>query len=170
MLTIRPEKPENHTQIAEVNTHAFFRPDEADLVDALRSDGKLVVSLIAVMDEMVVGHIAFSPVSLDQMGKSSGAVGLGPMAVLPTYQKQGIGLKLIAAGLDACRNAGYEIVVVLGHAGYYPRAGFGPASAYGISCEFDVPDEVFMVKELAPGKLNQYRGVVRYQPAFRAAS
>jgi putative acetyltransferase len=170
VLTIRPEKPEDYQQIAEVNTHAFFRPDEADLVDTLRSDGKLVVSLVAVMGERVVGQIAFSPVRLDQMGKPSGAVGLGPMAVLPTHQNQGIGLELIKAGLDACRDAGYEVVVVLGHPGYYPKAGFAPASAYGISCEFDVPDEVFMALELEPGKLDHYRGAACYQPAFRSVS
>ena len=88
------------------------------------------------------------------------------MAVLPEQQRSGIGGQLIRAGLDECRNLGHEIVVVLGHAAYYPRFGFVPANPKGINCEFAVPEEVFMVLELREGALAGRGGVVKFQPEF----
>lgn len=88
------------------------------------------------------------------------------MAVLPSFQKQGIGSALVREGLDQCRQLGCDAVVVLGHAHYYPRFGFVPASGYGIRCEYDVPDEVFMLVELQPGSLQGLSGRVIYNEAF----
>ena len=89
------------------------------------------------------------------------------MAVVPSAQRRGIGSALVSAGLDACRM--FDAVVVLGHAGYYPRFGFVPASRFSLRCEYDVPDDVFMVRELRPGALAGKRGTIRYHPAFGAA-
>lgn len=166
MLTIRPEAPGDATAIRYVNALAFGRPQEADLVDALRRNGGLTISLVAVQDGRIVGHIAFSPVTITSDTATIDAIGLAPMAVLPAYQRQGIGSQLVAAGLNACRNTHYSVVVVLGHAQYYPRFGFTPARPQGIVWEHDVPDEVFMVKEIKAGALAQTRGVVKYRPEF----
>ena len=93
-------------------------------------------------------------------------MGLAPMAVLPEYQNQGVGSLLVRNGLSECQRAGFDIVVVLGHPRYYPRFGFIPASQKGLSCEYQVPDEAFMVIELRPGALNGMSGLVKYQPEF----
>ena len=93
-------------------------------------------------------------------------MGLGPMAVAPEHQRAGVGSALIRAGLDACRALDRSAVVVLGHATYYPRFGFVPASTFGLACEYDVPDEVFMALELVPCALSDVSGTTRYSPAF----
>ena len=149
-----------------VNELAFGRQNEADLVDALRANARSYVSLVAVVDEQVVGHIFFSPVSVESEAGAFTAMGLAPMAVLPERQNKGIGSQLVRAGLKKCLGLGQDIVVVLGHPNYYPRFGFVPASLKGLRSEYDVPDEVFMVAELSEGALNGRRGLVKYHPEF----
>ncbi len=166
MFTIRPEEPEDISAIRHVNTLAFGQPNETDLVDALRHAGVLTISLVAVKDDLVVGHIAFSPVTITSDTSTIEAVGLAPMAVLPEYQRMGTGSQLVKAGLDACRQTDYGIVVVLGHPEYYPRFGFTPSKPHGIVWERDVPEEVFMVQELKEGALAQTQGAVKYCPEF----
>jgi putative acetyltransferase len=166
MLIIRGETPEDISAIHQIHTLAFGRPQEADLVDALRQHGGLTISLVAVQDGRIVGHIAFSPVTITSDTATIDAIGLAPMAVLPEYQNTGIGSQLVEAGLQACRHTPYGIVVVLGHPHYYPRFGFTPAKPHGIMWEHDVPDEVFMVQELQTGMLAQAHGVVQYRPEF----
>jgi putative acetyltransferase len=146
-------------------------------VDALRARGQAMLSLVAVEAPEVVGHILFSPVTIEPVGEPAGessagrvtALGLGPMAVLPTRQRQGIGSLLVRTGLEACRAAGHGCVVVLGHPEYYPRFGFAPASRYGVRWEHPAPDEAFMLLELRAGALGGRGGIVRYQPEFGAA-
>ena len=166
MLIVRNEKPEDIAAIHEVNEKAFGQPAEANLVDALRANGKVILSLVAVQDDRVVGHILFSPVAIESEKESFAAVGLAPLAVLPEHQNQGVGSRLVRAGLDECRKALHESVVVLGHPEYYPRFGFAPASRYGIKSEYDVRDEVFMIMELREGALAGRSGTVKYQPEF----
>jgi putative acetyltransferase len=165
-VTVRPERPEDQPDIYHVNREAFGQDEEADLVDAIRRAGAATLSLVAVRDGQVVGHILFSPVSIASHETTHPAVGLGPLAVLPDYQGQGVGSSLVQAGLAACREAGHGIVIVLGHPDYYPRFGFRPASLDGISWEHDAPDEAFMVVELREGALAGVSGVARYHPAF----
>ena len=88
------------------------------------------------------------------------------MAVLPAYQRRGIGSRLVDAGLTACHHTPYGIVVVLGHPHYYRRFGFVPAKPLGMVWEHDAPDEAFMVKEIQEGALAHTRGVVKYRPEF----
>ena len=166
MLTIRPETPEDSAAIRNVNQEAFGSSVEADLVEKLRSRQKHTLSLVATDGDKFIGHILFSPVTIESGNTSFEALGLGPMAILPSYQNKGAGSQLVRAGLQECKSLGYEIVVVLGHAAYYPRFGFTPASTYGIKSEYDVPDEVFMVLELRKGALSGRSGVVKYQPEF----
>src|SRR5512134_1693331 len=101
------------------------------------------------MHDQVVGHILFTPVSLEPPVPVRIA-GLAPMAVRPEHQRSGIGGQLIRAGLDACRGNGYSAVVVLGHPEYYPRFGFAPGHTFGLVCEFPCPPEAFMAIELVP--------------------
>ena len=165
-MTVRTESTKDDESVRRVNELAFEQPNEADLVDALRANARPFVSLVAVVDEQVVGHIFFSPVSIESENGVFTAMGLAPMAVLPEYQNQGIGSQLVREGLKECQRLGHDIVVVLGHANYYPRFGFTPASLKGLRSEYDVPDEVFMVTELVPGVLEGRRGLVKYHPEF----
>lgn len=165
-ITVRAETTADQLSVRRVNELAFGRPQEADLVDALRAAARTHVSLVACRQAQVVGHIFFSPVSIESDDSSFTAMGLAPMAVLPELQSQGVGSRLVVEGLSECSRAGFDVVVVLGHPEYYPRFGFVPAKSKGLSCEYDVPDEVFMVTELKPGALRGRRGLVRYRPEF----
>ena len=164
-MRIRREEPTGVASIRAVNLAAFDTPAEADLVEALRTQATSTVSLVAALDDAIVGHILFSPVTLD--GQSAPLImGLAPMAVLPAHQRQGVGSALIREGLQQCRQIGATAVVVLGHADYYPRFGFVPASRFGIRSEYDVPDDVFLALELHTGALSGRSGLIRYHPAF----
>ncbi len=118
--------------------------------------------------EVIVGHILFSPVSVEQAADNLRAAGLGPMAVVPEHQRRGIGSLLIRKGLEYCRRAGIQAVVVLGHPDYYPRFGFHRASEWGLRCKFDAPGEAFLTIELAPNALSGRAGMVGYHPALKA--
>jgi putative acetyltransferase len=126
------------------------------------------LSLVAVHEGQVVGHILFSPVDIEREGARETAVGLGPMAVLPEYQRQGVGSRLVREGLDWLGRAGHGGIIVLGHPGYYPRFGFERASRFGLRWEVACPDEAFMALELRPGALGARPGIVRYRPEFSA--
>jgi len=169
MLTIRPESPEDIESIGYVNEQAFGGKDETRLVEKLRKRGVLTISLVAIQDGEMVGHIAFSPVVIESENSSFEAITLAPMAVLPVYQRKGIGSQMVRAGLEECRRLGHEIILVLGHPEYYPRFGFVPARAKGIDCEFEVPDEAWMILELREGALAGRRGLVKFQPEFKEA-
>ena len=167
-MKIRPEEPSDRAQIARLNRLAFGQPAEADLVDRLRAAGRATVSLVAVDPTAgVVGHILFSPVTLDPAPNPAPSwLGLAPMAVLPERQRQGVGTALVHAGLAAARRTGATAVVVLGHPEYYPRFGFAPASRFGLRCVYDAPDEAFLALELVPGGFGGRRGLVRYAAEF----
>jgi len=166
MLTIRQETPEDIDSIRYVNEQAFGQKEEAELVEKLRNRGVLTFSLVAVQKNRVVGYILFSPVTVESDCSSFEAISLAPMAVLPEYQHKGIGSQLVRVGLEECRRLGHEIVVVLGHSDYYPRFGFIPAKPKGVDCEFEAPDEAWMILELREGALAGRRGIVRFQPEF----
>jgi len=164
-MDIRVEQPDDIDNIRKVHLEAFEANTEASLVDALRSSGIELVSLVAEEDSEIVGHILFSPVLLD--GHNNIAImGLAPMAVLPRWQRKGVGTHLVNEGLKACEHAGYTAVVVLGHPDYYPRFGFVPSVNYGIKSEYDVPPDVFMVKELQEGVLQGITGTAKYNQVF----
>jgi putative acetyltransferase len=165
-MTIRPEQPVDVAAIRQVVEAAFGRAAEADLVDKLRAQGKAVVSLVAEMEGQIVGHILFSEVTVETNPRNIKLIGLAPLAVAPAHQRSGIGAHLTRAGLAACRAAGYDAAIVLGHPEYYPRFGFVPASRFGITSEYKVRDEVFMALELYPGALTECAGLAQYQPEF----
>jgi putative acetyltransferase len=164
-MRIRPESAADRAAVRAVNVAAFGTALEAELVETLRAKGVPLLSLVADVAGEVVGHILFSPVTLE--GHSYLRVmGLGPMAVAPQRQRQGIGSALVGEGLEACKRAGCVAVVVLGHAHFYPRFGFVPAARHALRSEYDVPDDVFMVTELMDGSLRGASGLIRYDEAF----
>ena len=169
MLIIRRETPEDIDSIRHVNEMAFGRREEAEMIDKLRNRDALTLSLVAVQDGQIVGHISFSPVIVESDCLSFEVISLATMAVLPEYQRSGIGSQLVRAGLEECHRLGHEIVVVLGHPDYYPRFGFVLARPEGIDCEFEAPDEAWMVLELREGALAGRSGTVKFQPEVHEA-
>jgi len=164
-MRIRPEDSLDLSGIRAVNLAVFETSMEANLVEALRALAAPIVSLVAEDAGAIVGHILFSPVTLAAHPEIR-VMGLAPMAVMPVRQRQGIGSTLIRDGLHACKRIGATAVVVLGHATYYPRFGFAPASRFGLKCQYDVPDEAFMAVEIESGALQNRGGTVTYHPAF----
>jgi len=167
-IEIRSERPDDARAIRDVNERAFGGPAEATLVDLLRAANKAVVSLVAQHGDQVVGHILFSPVTVANAPGSFRGAGLAPMSVLPEYQNRGIGSRLVRDGLVACQEAGFDIVVVLGHVGFYPRFGFAPAAHHGLGNEYDASD-AFMVLELRSGVLGSISGLVKFAAEFGEA-
>jgi putative acetyltransferase len=164
---VRPEVDGDRAGVRSLNCAAFETPTEADLVDALRpSPGTM--SLVASRSGAILGHILFTPVRVGKDDDAFDAVALGPMAVRPDRQRQGIGSLLVREGLEACRAAGHGLCFVLGHPGFYPRFGFLPAPPLGFTSQWDVPPEVFMVAALVPGALDGRSGRVAYDKAFDA--
>ena len=158
---IREEQAQDVDQVRFLLRAAFSTDLESKLVDALRSNGKAVFSLVSVCGEDVLGHILFSPVTTSPPGDAKG-LGLAPLAVLPIVQSQGIGSNLILAGLQLCRNSGYDYCVVLGSPEYYHRFGFESANEYGLENEYGAGDE-FMVLHFTD---QAEAGLVQYASEF----
>jgi putative acetyltransferase len=166
-VVIRSETTADLDAIRHVNRLAFGQDDEARLVDALRGGGYVRVSLVAEQAGQVVGHILFSDLPIHTEAGTVSALALAPMAVVPTFQKQGIGSALVRQGLEECRRQGHQIVVVVGHPHFYPRFGFSSKLAERLISPFS-GRESFMSLELVPGALDGVAGRVQYPPPFGA--
>lgn len=142
--------------------------DEQNLVNRLRNSDNYIpeLSLVAVDNENIVGHIMFTKISIVDDNKSNESLCLAPLSILPSYQGQGIGSKLITEGLNIAKNLGYKSVVVLGSEKYYPRFGFEEAAKFGIKAPFEVPSENFMAIELEKNSLKKVSGTVIYAKEF----
>ena len=161
-MEIREETGADIEAIRRVNRCAFAQDQEGNIVDALRSNGAALLSLVAILDGELVGHIMYSPAVV---GETTGAA-LGPMAVLPEFQRQGIGSRLVEAGNQRLKERGCPFIIVVGHAEYYPRFGFTPASKHNIRCEWELPDDVFMIAVLDPLKMQGVSGLAKYRHEF----
>lgn len=165
-IEVREERGEDLTAIRDVNKRAFGQDHEGKIVDALRSNGAALLSLVATDDGRIVGHIMYSPITV---GEVTGAA-LGPMAVDPEHQRQGIGSKLVQAGNLKLKDAGWPFIIVLGHPNFYPRFGFKPAVTLGITCEWEVPDDLFMVLVLDQEKMQGVSGLANYRHEFSSVT
>lgn len=166
-MIIRNETSQDYAAVHKINSDAFDTEAEAALVEGLRSNAEPIISLVCEDEGELVGHILFTPVSLEGHPDCP-IMGLAPMSVTPRRQGEGIGSDLVHAGLDQCRQLSYGAVMVLGHPGYYPRFGFVPASRFCIRSRYDAPEEAFMALELEAGFLEEVEGTVRYHAAFDA--
>ncbi|GGJ99942.1 N-acetyltransferase [Lentibacillus kapialis] len=169
MYNIREEHKNDIADITKVNNSAFEQESEGSMVEAIRETNNFDphLSLVAETETgEIVGHILFSVVTIATKEGAAKTLALAPMSVKPQYQKQGIGSSLVKQGLRRCKDLGYSSVIVLGHADYYPRFGFIPASKKGIKPPFEVADEFFMVYETKTGALDNVEGTVNYPDAF----
>src|ERR1700727_2335418 len=148
-LRVRDEQPCDREQVRKVNEAAFGRSDEADLIDKLRVEGAVLLSLVAEFHGQIIGHIMFSRMTVETEQTPVAAVSLAPMAVLPEHQGRQVGSQLVRRGLAQLRDQGERIVIVLGHEEYYPRFGFTPAKARHLASPF--PPEAYMALELSDG-------------------
>src|SRR5688500_8847762 len=126
-MLIRPEIPADYHTIGNINAIAFGnRAAEAAIVALLRQHARFdpELSLVAVLDDQVVGHVLFTPYTLRLLGQDVAAVNLAPIAIHPAYQRQGIGQSLIEEGHNVARSKGYALSFLLGHPEYYSRFGY----------------------------------------------
>ncbi len=164
-ILIRPENDQDHDAVRQVNCSAFGQDGEARLVDGLRAGGCAPVSLVAEIDGKVVGHILFSDLSIVTESGNVAALALAPMAVLPKFQRQGIGSALVRCGLEMCKENGHRTVIVLGHAEFYPRFGFSAKLAERIASPYGSGPS-HLAAELTPGALEGVVGTLMYSPPF----
>lgn len=167
-MKIRQEQPADYAVVYQMIKEAFAHAEhsdgnEQDLVSALRESEAFIpeLSLVAVEDNRIVGHILFT----EAVVGNTKVLALAPLSVLPAYQNRGIGLSLIKQGHAGAARLGYRYSVVLGHAKYYPKAGYVPASRYGIRAPFPVEDENFMAVCLS-GNAERLNGTMEYDKAF----
>jgi putative acetyltransferase len=169
-IVVRPERGHDHPAVRAIHARAFGREDEARLVDRLRGAVDPQVSLVALIDGRVVGHIFLAPVAIRGEGGETDAFALAPLGVDPDFQNRGVGSALVRAGLEAAGDLGERVIFVLGEPAFYGRFGFEPASGRGLRFPSPVPEEAFMVLELEAGALEGRRGEVIYPAAFSELS
>ena len=165
-MLVRKEYPADIAAIRELLVAAFPSSAEAELVDELRASGRLSISLVAIDDGAVIGHVAFSPVTVD--GTTLG-LGLAPVAVRAERRRQGVAERLVREGLGLCRNANIGLVVVLGEPRYYARFGFEAARRHELRDEYQAGD-AFQAVELVNGTIRPGGGLVRYCSEFAKLS
>jgi putative acetyltransferase len=164
-ITIRSEAPTDEPQVWNVNRQAFGCDVEANLVNALRAGGHATISLVAQLQDEVVGHLLLSALRIVGDSPAVAALALAPLAVLPGRQRQGIGSQLVVAGIAEARHRGHRILTVLGHPSYYPRFGFSAELAKPLVSPFG-GGEAWMALELVPASLAGVSGRVEYAPPF----
>lgn len=165
-IAIRDETAEDAATIRALTTAAFATMayssgTEAAIVDALRSARALAVSLVAVEAGEIVGHVAFSPIDIDD-APAPGWFGAGPLSVEPGRQRRGIGSALMLAGIERLKAAGAKGCVLVGDPAYYRRFGFAPSTSLVYP---DLPAEYLQVLPLSADAPS---GTVAFHPAFAA--
>ena len=174
IITIRKETPDDYTLVIELTEKAFKTMEfsdqkEGQLVDKLRKSPTFIdeLSLVAEINGKVVGHILFTPLVIDNGQQQFQSLVLGPVSVLPDFQKQGIGGQLIIAGHQKAWKLGFQSVILIGHPEYYPRFGYRTASGWGLKVALELPsDDVFMAVELTENALSGVSGMVIFPPEF----
>jgi len=173
-ITIRQETPDDYAGVIELTAKAFehmpfSEGNEDKLVKRLRTAPTFIpeLSLVAELDGQLVGHILFTPLKIENEQDAFESLVLGPVSVLPEFQKQGIGGQLIVAGHQKARDLGFQSVILIGHPEYYPRFGYKTASGFGLKVAMELPsDDVFMAAELSENALSGVSGMVVFPPEF----
>ena len=166
-MIIKLEQPSNINDIHDVNEKAFGQSQEANIIDNIRKNCDDVLSLVAIEKDKIVGHILFSPVIIEGEHGVVKGMGLAPIAVLPEFQRQGVGSQLVNMGIGQLRERKCPFIIVLGHPEYYPRFGFESAARFGIKSQWEgIPDNVFMILWLDTSMMHQIRGIAKYRSEF----
>ncbi|MCI5209669.1 MAG: N-acetyltransferase [Candidatus Electrothrix sp. ATG2] len=168
-MKIRRSTASDNADILNIHTQAFGEqkgPEIANLVSGLLVDKTALplLSLVAVDNEKIIGHILFTKAEVTQTTESVSAQILAPLAILPESQSKGVGGQLIQEGLQQLKDSGVELVFVLGHPDYYPRSGFNPAGVLGYEAPYHIPEEhaeAWMAQELYPGVIGKIQGKVK---------
>lgn len=170
-VLIRSEEKNDYEAIKKVNDLAFNQINEGVMIEKLRDNPEFIaeLSLVAVVNDEVVGHILFFPVEIKNNSMCNRSLSLAPMAVHPNFQNKGIGSKLVNEGLKKANECGFNSVIVVGHPNYYSRFGFKPASNWNIRLPMEIPDEAFMAIELKPDGLKDCSGIVEYPKEYEEA-
>lgn len=163
MSAIREARPGDRAAIRIVEERAFGRSDEADLVEILAAAGDVVLELVAQVDGQIVGHVMFTRMAVRKGGDSFAAVALAPLAVLPEFQKTGIGSTLVLEAHRRLRDAGETLAVVLGDPAYYARFGYRHDRAARFESVFQCAELMALAWGDAPAE-----GRLAYAPAFGA--
>jgi putative acetyltransferase len=168
IISIRPEQPADIHEIYDLNKLVFGQDNEAKLVDHIRQGPNFLpqLSLVAFLDNELIGYILFSRITIANGDYRYQSLGLTSMVVHPSYQKRGIGAKLITHGLQKATALNFRDVFVFGHEFYFPKFGFVPAARWNIRPPFDAPPEVFMALELIPNALLNVSGIVELPVEF----
>lgn len=172
MITIRKEENHDRKLVSLIYKAAFGQASEADLVETLHKSCPERLALVAEEQGQLVGHILFTPATITTTasGEKITGMGLAPIAVTPDLQGQGIGSRLVTAGLDLLQEQHCPFVIVLGHPRYYPRFGFIPAAQHNVSCQWpDVPVEAFMILILDVEIMRGVSGIASYRKEFNWA-
>lgn len=166
--SITTSKPAEIAVIKDLLDQAFKQPDEGILVEKLFSSENFIpeLSLVTWDNNELIAYLLFTLLHIETAEGLKPTLALAPIAVTPKLQKQGIGEWLIREGLAKAKDLGHDSVIVLGHAEYYPKFGFQPASKWGIISPFPVPDEVFMALELQENALDGVSGKAIYAKEF----
>ncbi|WP_299701378.1 GNAT family N-acetyltransferase [uncultured Pontibacter sp.] len=174
-IQIRQEQPADYPAVFTLVEHAFSDLEISDhteqfLVERLRKSDAFIpeLSLVAEEEGKIVGYILLTKLKIRNEQQEFESLSLAPVAVLPEYQRQGIGAMLIEQAHRIAKSLGYTAVILVGHENYYPRFGYKPASTFGIKFPFEVPEANAMAVELVENGLAGIRGTVMYPPAFFA--
>jgi len=167
-ISVRMEEESDLSEVERLLNKSFGQETEGILVNRLRRNPDFLpgLSLVAVYNNTIAGYILFFPIIIESGQYSYKSLVLAPMAVLPDYQRRGIGRQLIQENLIIAKDKGFNSVIVVGHPEYYPKFGFRPASLWKIRPPFDLPDNVFMALELEEGALKNVTGIVQYPVEF----
>lgn len=172
-IEIRQEKKEDFPAVFDLITKAFEMEEMSDnqepyLVERLRKSKAFIpeLSLVAELKGQIRGHILLTKIQIKNESETFESLALAPVSVLPEFQNQGIGGKLIREAHILAKNLGFGSIILLGHADYYPKFGYQHAENFGINLPFDVPSEYCKTIELFPKSLESVSGTVEYPVEF----
>lgn len=157
-MNIRPEQAADFPAVRALIAAAFGGTGEADLVERLRAEGDATIALVAEAQGRLLGHVMLSP-----MAAPFRALGLAPVAVMPAWQRHGVGSRLIESGIAIARAQGWQGMFVLGEPAFYRRFGFDPALAAGFASLYAGP---YLMALPLQGALPAMQGRIDYAPAF----